>query len=82
MLNQIKWDPIYIHLFPSLDHGIAEGEGQGYTLIQGSYFLYTCRGLSRLAPVLKTNFHQCVISYTFKTEPSELDRLQVYDMTH
>ena len=47
---------------------------------------------NRLAPVLKTIFHQCVISYTcsqsysdgsvLKTEPSELDWLQVYDMTH
>ena len=47
----------------------------------------------RLAPVLKTIVHQCVISYTcsqsnsdgsvlYKTEPSELDWLQVYDMTH
>ena len=47
----------------------------------------------RLAPVLKTFFHQCVISYTcsqsnsggsvcLKTEPSELDWLQEYDMTH
>ena len=43
----------------------------------------------RLAPVLKTIFHQCVISYTCsqsnsdgsKTEPSELDWLQVYDDT-
>ena len=34
----------------------------------------------RLAPVHKTIFHQCVISY--KTEPSELDYLQVYDITH
>ena len=39
-------------------------------------------GPNRLVPVLKTIFHQCVISYTdasltlmtlFKTEPSELD---------
>ena len=49
--------------------------------------------LSRLAQVLKTFFHQCVISYTcsqsnsdgsvlsLKTEPSELDWLQVYEMT-
>ena len=48
----------------------------------------------RLVPVLKTIVHQCVISYTcsqsnsdgsvlsLKTEPSELDWLQVYDMTH
>ena len=47
----------------------------------------------RLAPVLKIIFHRCVISYTCsqsysdgsvlrKTEPSELDWLQVYDMTH
>ena len=46
----------------------------------------------RLAPVLKTVFHQCVISYIlvasltlmalFKTEPSELDWLQVCDMPH
>ena len=38
----------------------------------------------RLAPVLKTIFHQCVISYTCSQsnsdEPSELDRPQVYDM--
>ena len=48
--------------------------------------------ISRLAPVLKTIFHQCVISYTCsqsnsdgstqRVEPSELDWLQVYDMTH
>ena len=45
---------------------------------------------TRLAPVLKTSFHLCVISYTCsqsnsdssKTELSELDWLQVYDMTH
>ena len=42
---------------------------------------------SRLAPVLKTFFHQYVISYTCSqsnsdTEPSELDWLQVYYMTH
>ena len=46
----------------------------------------------RLAPVLKTIVHQCVISYTCsqsnsdgsetETEPSELDWLQLYDMTH
>ena len=45
------------------------------------------KSLLRLAPVLKTIFHQCVISYTcslsnsdgsVKTEPSELDWLQVY----
>ena len=48
----------------------------------------------RLVPVLKTIVHQCVISYTcgqsnsdgsvlsLKTEPSEVDWLQVYDMTH
>ena len=41
----------------------------------------------RLATVLKTIFHQCVISYTCsqsnsKTEPSDLDWLQVYGMTH
>ena len=52
------------------------------------------RTVLRLAPVLKTIFHQSVISYTcsqsnsdgsvlrLKTEPSELDWLQVYDMTH
>ena len=43
----------------------------------------------RLAPVLKTIFHQCIISYTYSqsnsdgsvlTEPSKLDWLQVYDM--
>ena len=47
--------------------------------------------LDRLAPALQTIFHQCVISYTcsqsnsdgsVKTEPSELDWLKVYDMTH
>ena len=54
---------------------------------------FSCRGSSRLAQVLKTIFHQCVISYTCSqsnsdgsveliTEPSELDWLQVYDMTH
>ena len=46
--------------------------------------------VTRLAPVFKTIFHQCVISYTCSqsnsdgsvlTEPSELDWLQVYDMT-
>ena len=45
----------------------------------------------RLAPVLKTIFHQCVISYYTCSqsnsdgsvlEPSELDWLQIYDMTH
>ena len=44
---------------------------------------------NRLAPVLKTIFHQCVLSYTCsqsnsdgsESEPSELDWLQVY-MTH
>ena len=54
--------------------------------------LYLYCVMDRLAPVLKTIFHQCVISYTcsqsysdgsvLKTEPSELDWLQVYDMTH
>ena len=49
--------------------------------------------ISRLAPVLITIFHQGVVSYTCsqsnsdgsvlrKTEPSELDWLQVYDTTH
>ena len=42
--------------------------------------------LHRLAPVLKTIFHQChilVASLTLMAlEPSELDCLQVYDMTH
>ena len=50
--------------------------------------------MARLAPVLKTIFHQCVKSYTcsqsktltalfyFKTELSELDWLQIYDMIH
>ena len=46
--------------------------------------------MSSLAPVLKTIFHQCVVLYTcsqshsngsvLKTEPSELDWLQVYDI--
>ena len=44
----------------------------------------------RLAPVLKTIFHLCVMSYTCSQsnsdgsvlEPSELGWLQVYDMTH
>ena len=41
----------------------------------------------RLAPVLKTIFHQCVISYTCSQSNSDgsvlkLDWLQVYDMTH
>ena len=51
----------------------------------------------RLAPVLKTIFLQCVISYScsqsnsdgsvlkqscFQTEPAEFVWLQVYDMTH
>ena len=50
------------------------------------------RPTSRLAPVLKTIFHQCAMSYNcslsnsdgsvLKTEPSELDWLQVDDMTH
>ena len=43
---------------------------------------------TRLAPVIKTIFHQCVISYTCSQsnsdvsvlEPSELDWLQVYDI--
>ena len=49
-------------------------------------------GNIRLAPVLKTIFHQFVISYTcsqsnsdssvLKKEPSELDWLQVYDKAH
>ena len=35
--------------------------------------------MTRLAPVLKIIFHQCVISCTcFKTEPSELDWLEVH----
>ena len=47
--------------------------------------------ITRLASVLKTIFHQCVLSHTcsqsnsdgsVKTEPSELDWLQVYDRTH
>ena len=50
------------------------------------YLLHTSSG--RLAPVLKTIFHQCVISYTWSQsnsdgsvlEPSELDWLQVYDI--
>ena len=40
---------------------------------------------TRLAAVLKTIFHQCVISYTCSqsnSDGSELDWLQVYDMTH
>ena len=51
-----------------------------------------CRhiGIIRLTPVLATIFHQCVIPYTCSqsnsdgsvTEPSELDWLQVYGMTH
>ena len=54
-----------------------------------NYFLK--RSKSRLAPVLKIIHHQCVISYTCSksnsggcvlTEPSDLDWLQVYDMTH
>ena len=40
----------------------------------------------RLAPDLKTIFHQCVIPYTCSQPnsdwPSELDWLQVYEMTH
>ena len=43
----------------------------------------------RLAPVLKTTFHQYVISYDdilvgslTLIEQSELDWLQLYDMTH
>ena len=44
----------------------------------------------RLAPVLKTIFHQCVMPYTCSqsisdgsvTEPSELDWLQVYYRKH
>ena len=52
----------------------------------GQQFREKCR----LAPDLKTIFHQCVISYTCSQsksdgsglEPSELDWLQVYDMTH
>ena len=59
--------------------------------LQGPSLSQTCslfiQQIHRLAPVLKTTFHQCVISYTcsqsnsdgsvLKTEPSELDWLQV-----
>ena len=46
--------------------------------------------MALFAPALRTIFHQNVVSYTcsqsnsdgsVKTEPSELDWLQVYDMT-
>ena len=60
-----------------------------YALILLKILIFVYRLYCRLAPVLKTIFHQCVISYTCsqsnsddsKTEPSELDLLQVcYDI--
>ena len=54
--------------------------------------LFNCFNV-RQAQVLEIIFHQCVISYTcsqpisdgsvlLKLEPSEIDWLHVYDMTH
>ena len=80
---------------PSILYALAQLEGQ--TLHRCKLYLHY--HLTRQAPVLKTIFHQCVISNTcsqsntngsvrlatsiwYKTEPSQFDWLQVYDMTH
>ena len=70
------------------------GQTMVYLLLissHNSYILTRMRSIGRLAPVLKTLFinvpyHILIASLTlmalFKTEPSELDWLQVYDMAH
>ena len=74
-------------------HTLIWGPGYSHAIVhKNSLRVNTINPTIRLAPVLKTIFHQCVISYTcsqsnsdgsvLKKEPSELDWLQVNDIKH
>ena len=80
------------HFYPKIPTGAQISTQRPTLQTKRRKSISTYRVKCRLAPALKTIFHQCVISYicsqsnsdgsVLKTEPSELDWLQVYGMTH